>query len=451
MRSIAVIGAGLSGTLLIINLLRRDYDEKVRIWWIDRDNESRMGPAYSTNEDYLLNVPVEKMGAFSKDPEHFLKWAKSNNIEADKGDYLPRKVYRKYIKELLEEARKDKNDNIHLDRITGEAEDIKISGNHADVFINSHNVLSADKVVLALGNSPPKHPVVKNQDFIQDRRYIQNPWNANIFNNISEDDVVLFLGTGQTMVDHAAWLYRKKHRGKLIAISRHGILPLAQRRLDPYPPFYDELEGISSITSVLSIIRKQIKEAIGKGMDPRAVIDSLRPYTSSIWMGLFPEERRRFLRHAARYWEIIRSRIPPASEKIIKELTSSGQLRIIAGRIEAIIPKDHSIELVYKELKTNKEKNVSANLVVNCIGPNVNYEQIDQKFIRNLISGRVIHCDPLHLGINALPDGSVLTDNGEPSKIIYTMGATLRGILWETQAAPEIRVQAENLPQLLLR
>ena len=67
-----------------------------------------MGPAYSTNETYLLNVPVELMGAFSKDPEHFLNWAKRKNIKTQKGDYLPRKLYKEYIQEMWREARKVK-------------------------------------------------------------------------------------------------------------------------------------------------------------------------------------------------------------------------------------------------------------------------------------------------------------------------------------------------------
>lgn len=450
MRSIAVIGAGLSGTLLIINLLKRDYNDKVYIRWIDRSNEDSLGPAYSTNEDYLLNVPVEKMGAFPEDPEHFLKWSQQKNITASKGDYLPRKIYRKYIKELLQEARNEKKDNIILERITSEVEDIKIIDKCANVIVEGYMTFSADKVVLALGNAPPKHPVVKSLYFIKDKRYIQNPWNADIFKSLSESDTVFFIGTGQTLVDHAVWLYKKNHSGRMIAISRHGYLPMVQKRLEPYPPFFDELNGQSTISSVVHIVRKHIKAAAEKGLDPRSVIDSLRPFTTAIWTQLAPGERKIFVEHFARYWEVIRSRMPPASEKIINELISSGQLHIITGRIIDLIPTDNSIEVVYRDLKTKSEKTEPVNLLLNCIGPSVNYEEIDSTLIKNLLSGKVIHCDPLHLGINAMPDGSVIKDDGTPSEIIYTLGATLRGILWETQAAPEIRVQAEKLSQLLL-
>jgi uncharacterized NAD(P)/FAD-binding protein YdhS len=69
MKEITIIGAGLSGTLLTMNLLRQECNEQIYIRLVDRKNETEMGPAYSTSEDYLLNVPVEKMGAVSNEPE----------------------------------------------------------------------------------------------------------------------------------------------------------------------------------------------------------------------------------------------------------------------------------------------------------------------------------------------------------------------------------------------
>jgi len=61
MKNITIIGAGLSGTLLAVNLLRQYCSEPVRIRLIDRRNQNDLGPAYSTDEDYLLNAPGDKM------------------------------------------------------------------------------------------------------------------------------------------------------------------------------------------------------------------------------------------------------------------------------------------------------------------------------------------------------------------------------------------------------
>lgn len=70
--------------------------------------------------------------------------------------------------------------------------------------------------------------------------------------------------------------------------------------------------------------------------------------------------------------------------------------------------------------------------------------------IKNLISSKLIQCDPVHLGINALPEGHVIQEDGTQSDIIYTIGLPLKGIVWELLAFPEIRAEAEELSKMLL-
>ena len=66
-----------------------------------------------------------------------------------------------------------------------------------------------------------------------------------------------------------------------------------------------------------------------------------------------------------------------------------------------------------------------------------------------LARGLIDH-DPLALGINALPTGEVLRYRGGPVGWLFTLGATLKGVLWESTAVPEIRVQARALAETLL-
>ncbi len=450
MKNIIIIGAGLSGTLLAMNLLKQNSGENIHIWLIDRNSSNDLGPAYSTNEDYLLNVPAEIMGAFSDKPDHFLAWAIKKNISASKGDYLPRKLYREYIREMLQQALESKSSNISFERIQHEVVNLKIVGGRPVVFMEDGSEITADKVVLALGNSLPLNPDLNNRTYIDDRRYIRNPWQKNILSILSPDDTVFFIGTGQTTVDIASGLYRNKHRGKMISISRRGFFPLVQKKVDPYPSFYDELKDLKDIPSVFRVVRKHLKIAEEKGFDPRAVTDSLRPHTKNIWMNLLPEEKRRFLRHVFRFWEIIRSRIPPAINDIINEMRSTGKLEVLSGRITDIVPSEKEMKIIYRERGSNEEKTVSADFVINCIGPCQDYERIDHPLIKSMINGRLIKCDPAHVGIEALPEGPVITDDGTPSDIIFTIGLPLKGVVWESLAAPEIRVEADVLSKILI-
>ena len=45
---------------------------------------------------------------------------------------------------------------------------------------------------------------------------------------------------------------------------------------------------------------------------------------------------------------------------------------------------------------------------------------------------------------------AVIGRDGRPSDVLYTLGSTMRGVLWEVIAVPEIRVQAERLARLLV-
>ena len=180
MKAIAIIGAGLSGTMLAMNLLKQKCSRQVNIKLIDRGGENNLGPAYSTNEDYLLNVPAELMGAFSKEPEHFINWALEKNIKTGKGDYLPRKLLREYIQEMFHQAFKEKGSSIIFQRIEGEAVDVKTEDDHLKVFMEVGSSFDADKVVLALGNAPPRTPKIKNPSSLKEKRYINNPWDPDV-------------------------------------------------------------------------------------------------------------------------------------------------------------------------------------------------------------------------------------------------------------------------------
>ena len=56
----------------------------------------------------------------------------------------------------------------------------------------------------------------------------------------------------------------------------------------------------------------------------------------------------------------------------------------------------------------------------------------------------------LDMGIDALPNGVVVGKNGETSDMIFTLGTSLKGVLWESTAVPEIRAQAQSLASRLV-
>src|SRR5512144_1843661 len=71
---IAIVGAGFTGTLLAVHLLR-EARTPVIIHLFEQHGWFGRGVAYSTgNPSHLLNVRVANMSAYPDDPEHFLRW-----------------------------------------------------------------------------------------------------------------------------------------------------------------------------------------------------------------------------------------------------------------------------------------------------------------------------------------------------------------------------------------
>lgn len=450
MTRIAIIGAGLSGRLLALNLLRQ-APTAASILMIDRSNAGAMGPAYSDEADYLLlNVPAGRMGAFSDDPEHFLKWARERGMHAGPWDFLPRRLYRDYVLDLLHEAQQAQTSGASFEHVRGEVMAIEIDQGGVTIHTEGEVTIVVDKAALALGNFLPRHPDIENPTAFDSARYVQNPWVSGVLSRLAGDDTVFLIGTGQTTVDLAVGLHELGHEGRVVAISRRGLLPLAHAGFEQYPSFFDEIKDSKRIIDICRGVRKHLERAEAMGIDRRAVIDSLRPDTQRLWQSLPAEEKGKFLRHLFRYWEIIRSRIPPESAAIIELMRASGQLEVIPGRIRDLVETEAAMEVRYSPRGGKRTEIVRAALVINCIGPESDYGKIDHPLVKSLLRDGLIRPGPARLGIDTLPNGAIIGRDGAASEVLYTLGSTMKGVLWEVLAVPEIRVQAERLAHLLL-
>jgi hypothetical protein len=49
-----------------------------------------------------------------------------------------------------------------------------------------------------------------------------------------------------------------------------------------------------------------------------------------------------------------------------------------------------------------------------------------------------------------MPDGAILNTDRSVSNYLYTIGSTLKGILWESTAVPELRIQEKNLAETMI-
>jgi uncharacterized NAD(P)/FAD-binding protein YdhS len=131
-------------------------------------------------------------------------------------------------------------------------------------------------------------------------------------------------------------------------------------------------------------------------------------------------------------------------------LVSRRQLALYRGRVLRVEDANPGLSVTFLNHSTRREQNLRVAYAVNCTGPECNYQKLKSPLIINLLARGLIHPDPLLLGLNAAPDGAVFNYLGQPSSQIFTLGSAAKGMLYETTAVPELRVQAKTLAERLV-
>jgi uncharacterized NAD(P)/FAD-binding protein YdhS len=169
MTTIAVVGAGFSGTLLTLHLLRR-CPPPTRLILAERNSQFGRGLAYATgNASHILNVPAGRMSAFHDRPSDFLEWLTSQpesetGTTGGPGTFAPRRQFAAYIRALLnDEIKRSGRDRLEL--VKGDVIGLDRTGHPLVLTLDRNRTIQADLVVLAIGNFPPEPMPVANPAF----------------------------------------------------------------------------------------------------------------------------------------------------------------------------------------------------------------------------------------------------------------------------------------------
>ncbi|MBD2213225.1 FAD/NAD(P)-binding protein [Nostoc linckia FACHB-104] len=449
--TIAIIGGGFSGSLVAAHILR-NATIPISIKLIERRTEIGKGVAYSTSvAGHLLNVPAGKMSAFADKPKHFLTWLHKNGYtDATASTFAPRQVYGDYIQGILNEAEANAPTHVSLERICDEAIAIETTTYNTEIQLSSGKSLHVQKVVLALGNFPASLPQ-SIAALGNNHPNVKDAWSTDAISNLRPDDSILLVGTGLTMVDAVVALNQQGFRGKIHAVSRHGLTPQSHQATIYYPEYLDLQTAPKTARGLLRLVRREIKTAAIYGYDWRAVIDAMRPLSQQLWQTLPLAEQQRFLRHVKAYWEVYRHRIAGEIAELLDSTLQSGQLNYYGGRIQSCQEVDNAIEVKICERRTQAEIVLQVNRIVNCTGSNCNYKRLENLLVTSLQAQGLIRPHALSIGIDTAANGAVINAQGKVSDILYTLGTPRKGDLWETTAVPEIRSQAAALAQELLK
>lgn len=296
---------------------------------------------------------------------------------------------------------------------------------------------------MALGNFSPAHPRSTKNEFIASANYFHNAFSKDVISHVISKKNITIVGSGLTMIDIVVSLYHQKYTGVIHVISPHGYMPQAHSKL-PLSPIssYIDTSKTYTLTELTSMVNLQIKKAKKENIHWHCVIDALRPHVQHLWQQLSTAEKQQFFRHLRHKWGVARHRASVESIDVIQKLIDYGKLSLIKGRIHSISTTINSFSISYKNNATDL-LTFNTEAIINCTGPESNFEKINSSLIQQLLKNNLIEVDDIKYGIKANSEGKI-------SNNLYTLGPPLKGLLWESTAIPEIRMQAFELTKQLI-
>jgi len=391
------------------------------------------GVAYSTTEPaHLLNVRAEGMSAIAGDTGHFAR-----RFEAEGGNprgFAQRRFFATYLADLLKEAVESGCTRLANATAVSAASE----GHGWSVGFADGSSVKADALVLAVGNQEPE---ALRAFAGAGPRFVGNPWGAEAQAAVSDlaqtGRSALIIGTGLTMVDLVLSLDAAGYRGRIVAISRRGLIPRAHADFQPATVEKDRLPA--GLRGTFGWLRKRSSE-----VGWRAAVDSLRPYSHALWQGLSHDEQKRFLRHARPWWDVHRHRIAPEVADVVARMVADGHLEIVAGRIESARGTKEGIEVSYRRRRASQSRTETFAYALNCTGPLHSITRSKDPLLRSLLDAGLVQPD--HLGI-----GVEITDDCRAAGRLWAMGPLTKGRYWEIIAVPDIREQAAAVAEDIAR
>jgi uncharacterized NAD(P)/FAD-binding protein YdhS len=438
--TVAIIGGGFSGTVAAIRFLTAarkggpslPFGSKLALVEPGRAGE---GLAYRQGPDYWrLNVPAERMSAFPERPDDFLAWARGRNPLVQGGDFLPRAWYGDYLSERLETAKQRSPRWLAFERLRTRATGLEVTGRRAQVRLLDGAVVEAERVLIANGNSPAAAPIAGVEDALEDAWDLR--WTGNLPTYVPR---VLLVGTGLTMIDMALAIADCRPDTRILAISRHGLLP--ERHEDTAdagaaPAHLGRLLARGPLSSRL----RRFREAVAaSGGNWRAGIQQLRAAMPQLWAAAPDPLRRRFLRHLRTHWDVHRHRVPQTALERIEAMKAKRRLEVEAGRLVSSRCIKGGIVVTWRARGSEALRETLVDAVVNVTGPDTNPARSACPLVQSLVEQGLCEPDGLGLGWGTDANGRLLDAQGVASPVLYYVGPLLRARHWEATAVPELR------------
>jgi uncharacterized NAD(P)/FAD-binding protein YdhS len=457
---ILIIGGGLSGTMLAVQLLRLPGRRKVLI--IEPRNELGRGEAYSAVElGHTLNGNAARMSVDPDNPDDLTQWltehiagggwpeSAEQNVPVSEL-FPPRGLFGVYVQQRLAEARTlGARYGSSVEHIRAEVVDLQVDADSVQLTLSNGQALRGGSAVLATGMFPAARTPQKASSGLNAAAL--DPWDVAAMRQLDPQSTVMIIGSGLTMVDAVVSLEQAGHRGPIEVFSRHGLLPNVRRQPPVWVDFLGVDHSLRTPRQLLRELRRQCRDAMAQGIDWQAPLDTVRVHIARLWSQATDVQRRQFVRHVRPWWESHHHRSPPLSSKLVERLHKEGRLRIQAASFKGLEPSpEDGVSIRIRRRGESQTCVVQGAALINSSGIEYDWRRVARPLPQQVLARGLVQPGPLALGIAAAVDGAVLDAEGRAASRLFAMGPPLRGMWWESTAVTDVALQAKALAARLV-
>ena len=452
---VLIIGGGLSGTMLAVQLLRLPGQRRILV--IEPRAELGRGEAYSAVElGHTLNGNAARMSVDPDNADDLTQWltdyiGAGGWPESDQQHvpiselFPPRGIFGLYAQQRLAEAKALSASTV--EHIRAEVVDLQVGDDSVLLTLDNGQQLRGAQAVLATGMFPAaRTPQTQSSGL---NAAAVDPWDVQAMTHLDPQAPVLIIGSGLTMVDAVVSLEQAGHRGPIEVFSRHGLLPHVRRQPPGWDDFLAADHALRSPRQLLREVRRQCRLALAQGIDWQAPLDTVRAHIGRLWSQASEGQKRQFVRHVRPWWESHHHRSPPLSAQLVARLHEEGRLRIQAASFKGLEPSAEGVIIRLRRRGEQAITQVSGAALINSSGIEYDWRRVALPLPRQLLQRGLITPGPLALGIAADTSGAVLDAQGRVSARLFAMGPPLRGMWWESTAVTDVALQAKALASKL--
>lgn len=452
---VLIIGGGLSGTMLAVQLLRLPGRRQILV--IEPRAELGRGEAYSAVElGHTLNGNAARMSVDPDNPEDLTQWLTEHIAAGGWPEsaeqavpiselFPPRGLFGVYAQQRLAEAKARSASTV--EHVRAEVIDVQVDADSTLLTLDNGQRLRGNFAVLATGMFPAARTPQTHSSGVNAAAV--DPWDVATMRRLDPRSTVLIIGSGLTMVDAVVSLEQAGHRGPIEIVSRHGLLPHVRRQPPAWDDFLAADPALRSPRQLLRELRRQCSIAQAQGIDWQAPLDTVRAHIGRLWSQASEREKRQFVRHVRPWWESHHHRSPPLSAQLVARLHEEGRLRIRAASFKGLVPAQSGVTIAVRQRGEQTLTQVTGAALINSSGIEYDWRRVARPLPQQLLKRGLIQPGPLALGIAADASGAVLDAQGQVSARLFAMGPPLRGMWWESTAVTDVALQAKALASKL--